>query len=482
MGINYRNSIRIFGVIMIITGLSMLLPAAIGIIYGEFSCARTFVAIALPSAAVGFILMRFIKGNNKTLKMRDGAFIVSISWIIASILGAVPFIATGSMDSIADAFFESASGFTTTGATVYTDVESVPHALLFWRALSHWIGGMGILVFTIAILPSIGMNGQQIASAEMTGPSLAKIVPRLSDTARYLYTLYFAMTAFETMLLMLGGMNLFDAVCHSFSTLGTGGFGNYNDSVAHFGSFYIDIVITVFMTLAGINFNLFFLVFKNGIREFFKDGEWKLYLGIIIFVSIVSAFVLIISDTFNTTDALRHSFFQSVSAITTTGFTSTNFMLWPVFCQSLLFLLFFIGGSSSSTSGGIKVIRILVFAKMVKRSLILRLHPNAVVPIKVNDRHVSGDTVSHMSGFLFLYICVGMGCAFILSLDGFDVITNISTAFSCLGNIGFSISTVTFAEFSGLSKIIMSFVMIAGRLELFTLLALVTRKFWKPYQ
>lgn len=486
MDINYRSSFKIFGAIMLVMSLAMMLPLIVAVIYSESDCIIAFAQVIVPSAIIGLMLMKLIKSKKKALKMRDGAFIVSITWILFSLIGSIPFMLTDSIPNFADAFFETASGFTTTGSTVVSDIEGLPKAILFWRSLTHWLGGMGILIFTIALLPALGIDGQQVASAEMPGPTLSKITPKLSDTARYLYILYVLMTLAETILLMFGGMSLFDALCHSFSSLGTGGFSNYNNSIMHFQSGYIEVILALFMFLAGMNFNLFFIFFRNGISAFIKDGEWKLYVGIVACCTLIVAIPLYVTGIYGPGDALRHSFFQNVTVITTTGFASADYMLWPVFCQSILFLLFFVGGSTSSTSGGIKVLRILVFAKMVKRSLVLRLHPNAVVPIKVNDRQVSGDTVSHMSGFLFLYIGVGVLCTFIISFDGFDAMTNISAAFSCLGNIGLGFNEVgpsgNFGIFSDFSKIVMAFTMIAGRLELFTLLVLFTKRFWRPFR
>lgn len=485
MDINYRNSFKIFGAIMLVLSLAMLLPLLVAIIYGEDDCIKAFARVIVPSAVIGLMLMKLIKRSKRTLRMRDGAFIVSITWLLFSLIGAIPFILTGSIPNFADAFFEATSGFTTTGSTVVSDVESLPYSILFWRTLTHWLGGMGILIFTIALLPALGIDSQQVASAEMPGPTLSKITPKLSDTARYLYVLYILMTVAEIILLKIGGMSLFDAVCHSFSTMGTGGFSNYSDSIAHFSNQYFDMVIAIFMFLAGMNFNLFFIFFRNGFSAFFKDGEWKLYVGIVASCTLLVWMPLAGSGMYTPGVALGHSFFQNVSVITTTGFLTTDYMMWPVFCQSILFMLYFVGGCTSSTSGGIKVLRILVYAKMVKRSLILRLHPSAIVPIKVNDRQVSGDTVSHMSGFLFLYIGLGLLTMFIISFDGYDMITNLSASFCSLGNVGLGFNEVgpsgNFSIFSDLSKIVMSFTMIAGRLELFTLIVLFTKKFWRPY-
>ncbi len=485
MSINYKVSVKVFGAILAILGLAMLLPLGVAIFYGETHCIKIFMKILVPSIAIGGILLRAIDSNKASLKMRDGVFIVSISWILCSIIGCLPFYLSGSIPNFVDALFESCSGFSTTGSSILNDIEALPKAMLFWRTFAHWLGGMGILVFTIALLPTLGVDGQQIAAAEVPGPTLSKITPKLSDTARYLYILYFMMTIVETILLMFGGMDLFDALCHSFSSLGTGGFSNYNNSIAHFDSLYIEIVIMIFMFLAGINFNLFFVFYKNGLKAFYKDGEWKTYVYIIAITTTLIAIGLYLHHDYSFGQALRYSAFQDISLVTTTGFATADYTLWPTFCQMLIFTLLFCGGCSSSTGGGIKVVRILVLFKMVKRSIAIRLHPNAVVQVKVNNQLLTRDTVSNIANFIFLYLALGMFGAFLISFDGHDFITNISAAFTCLGNAGPGFSAIGPAEnfniFSHFSKMVLSFLMIAGRLELFTLLMLFTRRFWNPF-
>lgn len=487
MDINYRVSLKIFGSILCILAASMLLPTLVGLIYGEFFSSLAFLYTLVPSAVIGFLLIKLPKTKSNKLKMRDGAFIVSISWILCGLIGAIPFFISGSIPNFISAFFETCSGFSTTGATVISDVEILPKAILFWRAFTHWLGGMGILVFTIALLPALGVDGQQVAAAEVPGLSLSKIVPKLSDTARYLYVLYLALTLIETALLMFGSMNFFDAICHSFSTLGTGGFGNYNDSIAHFNSFYIDIVITLFMVIAGMNFNLFFVAYRNGISTFFKDAEWRFYLLIIGFTTVLMSLFLFLTGTYNSlVSAFRYVFFQNVSILTTTGFSTADYMVWPVFCQLLIFILFFIGGSSSSTSGGPKVIRVLVMLKMIAKSIVLRLHPNAIAQIRVNNQVLSGDVLGNISNFFFAFLGLGMFGTFILSFDNYDFITCISASFSCLSNIGPGLNaigpTANCSIFSHTSQFALSLIMIAGRLEIFTLLMLLRKKFWKPFK
>ena len=316
MDINYKVSFKIFGSILCVLSASMLLPLIVGLIYKDYASSLAFAYTLVPSSILGLLLIKLTSVKSNKLKMRDGAFIVSVSWILCGLIGAIPFVITGSIPNFISAFFETCSGFSTTGATVIPDVEIIPKAVLFWRSFTHWLGGMGILVFTIALLPAIGVDGQQVAAAEVPGLSLSKIVPKLSDTARYLYLLYTALTLVETGLLMFGGMTFFDAICHSFSTLGTGGFGNYNDSIAHFNSLYIDIIITLFMMIAGMNFNLFFIAYRNGISTFFKDAEWRFYILIIGFTSILMSIILYVSGTYNSIiSSIRYVLFQNVSIL-----------------------------------------------------------------------------------------------------------------------------------------------------------------------
>lgn len=486
MGINYKVSIKIFGFIFCILGIAMILPILVGFFYKEANSIASFSAVSISSIFIGALLVKFVSVDNNKLKMRDGAFIVSISWFLCTIIGSIPFIISGSIPNIINALFETASGFSTTGATILNDIEVLPKAILFWRSFTHWLGGMGILVFTIALLPAIGVDGQQVAAAEVPGLTLSKIVPKLSDTSRYLYTLYSLFTLIETILLMLGGMTFFDAICHSFSTMGTGGFSNYNASIGHFNSVYIEIIITIFMLIAGMNFNLFFISRRNGIKTFFKDAEWRFYIFLVFGTSaIITAYLYLSGSYTSITQAIRHSVFQDVSIITTTGFGTYDYALWPAFCQLILFMLFFTGGSSSSTSGGPKLIRILVLLKLIKRSITLRLHPNAIFQLKINNQILSNDIVANISNFMFAFLGLGMLGALALSFDGYDFTTSISGAFSCLSNVGPGFSglgpTENFSIFSSFSKLFMTFLMIAGRLEIFTLLMLFKKKFWKPY-
>ena len=485
MGINFKSSIRVFGAILMILGFAMTLPIIVSLIYHEHDCTRILSFILVPCMLVGFLMTRFVNPTSYALSFRDGAFIVSISWILCSLIGCLPFYITGHIPHFVDAFFETASGFTTTGATILDDIEAMPKALLFWRSFSHWLGGMGILQFAITLVPVLGLTGNHIASAEVPGPTLSKIAPKLTDSAKYLYMLYMSFTIIETVLLMFGGMNLFDAICHSFSTMGTGGFSNYNDSIAHFNSFYIELVIMIFMFIAGMNFNLFFIAFRQGIKSITKDNEWKLYATVIGISTLAIAVNLIANNQYGFFESFRVAAFQDISLITTTGFVTEDYGLWPYFAQMCLFMLLFIGGSTSSTSGGIKCMRILVLLKLAKRNLSIRLHPNAVIQVRVNNQLLSKDTVSNITNFAFAYLGIALFFGFLISFDGLDFVTSISAALTCLGNVGPGFvglgPSFNFNIFSDFTKIVCSIAMIAGRLEIFTLLMLLSKKFWNPH-
>lgn len=485
MSLHFRTIFKTQGQVLLILGTSMLLPLVTALIYGETSSARAFAFVLVPCLLIGIAQMRLIRPSKGNLKLRDGYLIVAVSWLLISALGALPMIIDGSIPSYFDSFFEMCSGFTTTGATTLSDVESLPKAVMMWRSFSHWLGGMGILVFAIALLPSLGISGQEIVEAETPGPVLSKVTAKMSDTARSLYLIYISFTVAETFLLLLGGMNFFDAITHSFGTVGTGGFSNYNDSIAHFDSAYIDFIITAFMIFSGVNFNLYFIFIRDGAITFFKNQECRLYLIFFgAFSLIISVWLVISGTTESFLHAVRLAFFQVASIITTTGYATDDFSLWPPFCTMLLLCLFFVGGCSSSTAGGVKVIRVLVMLKMIKRTIALKLHPNALVNIRVDRKILSTDIVQSICAFVFLYVAFFFGISIIMSFDGHDMITNLTATAACLGNVGPGLGDVgpadNFGFFSDGSKFILSITMVAGRLELFTLLMLFTGKFWNP--
>lgn len=487
MDLNYRAITRTLGDILTITGLLMLLPFVVAVVYHEPVCMRVFLSVGIFTTAVGIAVLSAVRESAMEMRMRDGFLMVAISWLLVSAVSAVPFVLTGAIPHYADAFFESCSGYTTTGATILTDIEVMPRSILFWRSFAHWIGGMGILVFTIALLPEMGIGGQNIARAETPGPVFSKISARMSDTARFLYLMYAGYTVAETILLMLGGMNFYEAIVNTFGTVGTGGFSIWNDSIAHYDSLYVESVITVFMLLSGASFNLFFLVVTTGLKAFLQDSEFKLYLLIYGLSTLLITCGMSVGHGADFWASLRISSFQVASLLTTSGFATSNYVMWPTFCQMILLLLFFVGGCSGSTSSGIKVIRVLVLIKALRANVRSKLHPNALTNIRVDNRIIPTETISTITSYLFLYLGVMFLVGSTLTiLDGLNMIDGLSTAATCLGNVGPAFGVMgPAANFSGLSvfsKYLLSLTMITGRLELYTIMLLFSRRFWNPYR
>lgn len=483
MNLGINSIFRITGIVLMVIGISMLPSILVCAFYDGREVTMPFLYTMIITLVLGITLSKFFIPDEKPLKVKDGFLIVSLCWILSCIVGAVPFMVTRSIPGFADAFFESCSGFSTTGCSILSDVEALPKGILFWRSFTHWIGGIGILIFAIALMPSLGISGQNIAVSEAPGPSLDKMTPKMSDTARTLYTFYLIFTVAETILLMFGGMDLYDALIHTFGTVGTGGFSNYNASIAHFDSTYIRIIITAFMVLCGVNFNLLYYSTKRGPRAFLVDSEFKLYLLIFGGTTIFVFAVLMISGTYNSFGhAAVDSAFQTASILTTTGYISADYETWPMICQMAILILMFMGGCSSSTSGGIKIIRILVLLQLIRRGVSTRLHPNVVENIKINDQTVPSDAVSAIANHMFLYIVMIFAGSFIISFENADLMTCFSSVITCLGNIGPGFGAVgpidNFGGLSALSKYLLSFYMIAGRLELYTLFILLTPRFW----
>ncbi len=483
MNLNFTSTFRIVGLITAVIGGFMLPSFVVSLIYDDSSVYIPFFITMLISMSIGIFLMKICKRDFRRLKTSDGFFIVTLCWFVSAAVGAVPFVVTGSIPDPVDAFFESCSGFSTTGASILTDVEALPKGILFWRSLTHWIGGMGILVFAIALMPSLGISGHNIALSESTGPLMEKSTAQMSHVAKNLYSMYLLFTLAEVILLLVGGMNLFDALVHTFGTVGTGGFSSYNDGIANFGSTYIQIVITVFMVLCGINFNLYFVAIKNGISNMFRDSELRFYL-LIFGVSVVFISVILFAsgEDHSISGSLMDSTFQVASVMTTTGYTSVDYEIWPMACQMLLFLLMIIGGCSSSASGGLKAIRVLIIAKLIHRGTSLRLHPNIVETVKLGGRTLQSDAVTSVANHFFLYLLMVFAGSFLISFENESLITSLSSVVSCLGNIGPGFGAVgpldNFAHFTGFSKLLLSVYMIAGRLELYTLFILITPHFW----
>lgn len=485
MNLSLRAVCRIIGLALLVVGLSMIPSLVVAGIYKETSALSAFAATIAFAVLAGVALLWFGQRSTAMLKVRDGFLIVSLCWIVSALLGAVPFLVSGSIPDFFDAFFESCSGFSTTGASILTDVEALPKSMAFWRSFTHWIGGMGILVFAIALMPSLGINGQNIAVSEAPGPTLDKVTPKMSDTAKALYAIYILFTIVETVLLCAGGMSLYDSLIHTFGSVGTGGFSNYNDSVAHFDSGYIDVVITIFMLLSGANFNLYYMSLRHGPLSIIRDAEFRFYLLIIIVSTLLITANLYFTGFFeDAAQSVRHSFFQTSSVLTTTGFATDDFNLWPTFSKMVLLLLMFIGGCSSSTGGGLKVVRILIVLKLIRRGIATRLHPNAIMTAKLNNKNVPTDTVTAIANHIFLYIVVVFLSVLLISLNDLGLITSVTSVLTCIGNVGPGFDLVgptgNFSVFAAPSKLLLSLLMLAGRLELFTLFILLTPRFWNP--
>jgi len=481
---NFPIVLRLLSLILLVVSLFMLFPMAFGLAYGEISTLSAFylpMAATILIAVVVLLLTSRIQRNR--FSYRDAFFFVSVSWIGASLLGAMPFVISGYIPRIADAFFETMSGFTTTGATILTEIESLPKSILFWRSLTHWLGGMGIVVLIVAIFPMLGMGGFQVVKAEMPGPSVDRITPKITGTAKILWFIYMGLTVLETALLMLGGMSFFDALTHTFGTLATGGFSPKNPSVGFYQSGYIDAVITVFMLMAGINFNLYFRLLSGKISDLVQNTELKAYLLIFFIATALMTLDLSLHGGMTPRSGLRYASFQAATILTTTGFVTADYSLWPSLSQGVLFILMFIGGCAGSTGGGVKVVRIVILLKQGLNEMRRLIHPRGVFTIRINKKGGRKDIVYAVSGFVFLYAAALLLTTLVVAGAGNDIATSISTALVTLGNIGPGFGKIgpvfNYAFLPEGVKWYLSFIMMAGRLELFTVLILFMPGFWK---
>ena len=476
---NYRMIFRTLGGVLVCLAALMLLPLAVGLCYGENVLG---FAVAIAATAAISLLLRRIKPRSTDIYAREGFAIVGLAWICMSLLGALPFVISGDIPNYIDAVFETVSGFTTTGASILANVEEMSHAGLFWRSFTHWLGGMGVLVFVMAVLPMSGDHSMHIMRAEVPGPTVGKLVPRAKKTAKILYLMYMALTAVETVLLLLGGMSFFDALLHAFGTAGTGGFSTKAASVGAYDSVYVEMVISVFMLLFSVNFNLYYLLLIGRLRDVLKNEELHWFLGIVCFaVLTIAVNITGMYGGFGT--ALRHAFFNVSSIISTTGYCTVDFNLWPEYSKWLLVLLMFVGACAGSTGGGLKVSRFIMLIKSVEAELRQMIRPRSVTRVQLEGRRVEAGAVKAVSNFFVLYIFLLLVCTLLLSADGFDMETNFTGALSCLSNIGPGMSLVgptgNFSAFSGFSKIVLSLTMLIGRLEIYPILLLFSRRTWK---
>ena len=458
----------------------LLLPAIVGVIYGERQTWLAFLISAAISLALGLLPKLFLKPRTHVIYAKEGFIIVAFTWIMLSLVGAVPLVLSGAVTSYADAFFEIVSGFTTTGASVIPDVEALTRGVLFWRSFTHWVGGMGIIVFVMAILPNVSERPIHILRAEIPGPTVGKLVPRIKDTALILYLIYIGMTVIETIMLLFGGMSFFESLLHAFGTAGTGGFGIKRDSIAGYSP-YIQWVITVFMVLFGVNFNLYYLALLRKFKAVVTSTELWAYLGIII--SSVAVISWNIRHLFvGAEETVRAAAFQVSSIISTTGYATTDFNLWPNLSKNILLILMFIGGCAGSTAGGIKVSRIVLLFKLISNEVKRMLHPRSVSSLRFEGKTVDGHTRKGVSNYFLIYFVCLLAIFLALSFETFDFETNFTAAVTCFNNVGPGFAAVgpagSFGGYSAFAKIVLSFAMLLGRLEIFPIIIALAPVSW----
>ncbi len=471
----------ILGQVLKVEGLFMLMPCVVALIYREIS-GFFFLSTAVATLLIGYF-MTWNKPQSHVFYLKEGCITTALSWILLSIFGAFPFWMSGEIPSYTDALFETISGFTTTGASIVSDVEALSHCMLFWRSFTHWIGGMGVLVFVLAIVPLSGGSNINLLRAESPGPSVGKLVPKMRLTARILYLIYLFLTALQFILLLLGGMPVFDAICTSFGTAGTGGFGILNSSIASYSP-YIQWITTIFMILFGVNFNAYYLILYKQFGKAFKIEEVRYYLFIILTATIVICIDIL--DLFtNGFEALTHASFQVASIITTTGFSTLDFNLWPQTSKTILILLMFIGACAGSTGGGIKVSRFIVLLKTVGKELHSYIHPRSVKKIQIEGKPVEHDVVRSINVYCITFFTLFCASVLLISFEGKDFVTNFTAVAATINNIGPGLELVgpsaNFGFFSDFSKYVLMFDMLAGRLELFPLLLLFHPTVWKDF-
>lgn len=476
---NYGMIRYIVGKMLLIEGFLLLFPAFVSFLYGEME-GISFLLTAMLLLLVSFLGSR--KPENTAIYAKEGFLIVALAWVLWSVFGALPFLLSGCIPRFEDAFFEVVSGFTTTGSTILRDIEGLPKCMNFWRCLTHWVGGMGVLVFVMAVLPLSNKNSMFLMRAEIPGPTCDKLVPKARTTARILYTMYLGLSVAEVIFLLAGDMNLYQAVIHTFSTAGTGGFSDRNASVAAFNSAYIDGVITVFMLLFGINFNLYFLLLMKNVKGFFKNEELRNYLGIV-----AAAIVLITINIMNLYGGVLHAFryaaFQVVSVITTTGFVTANFDLWPEFSKTILLMLMVVGACAGSTGGGMKVSRIMILGRTITKETRQILHPKSVNVVKLDGKRLTNEETHGVYVYTICYFVILGVSVLLVSVDNFDFTTNFTAVLTTLNNVGPGLAKVgpveNFSAFSCFSKIVLSFDMLIGRLEILPIMMLLAPVTWR---
>ena len=478
-----RKIANVVGLLQVFVALAMVAAAGVALGYGDGD-APAFLLSAGITAGVGLAAYRLTRFEGD-LTQREGFAIVTLAWTATALFGSLPYLLTGVVESPMPAVFEAMSGFTTTGATIFRDIESLPHGILFWRSLTHWLGGMGIIVLVIAVLPFLGVGGMQLFQAEVPGPTPERLRPRITQTAKLLWFVYVGLTAAEAALYLLGGMGAFDAVNHAFATMATGGFSTRNASIAAYDSAYIHWVTVVFMYLAGVNFSLHFRA-ATGSFTYWKDREWRFFTGVVVVAAAVIAVVNLAAGSYGAAGvepAIRDAVFQVVAIVTTTGFVSADYELWMPAAQMVLFALFFVGGMAGSTGGGVKAVRVLLLLKQTANELRRHLHPRAVLVARVGRKPVREEVMANIVGFVILYLLLCLAGAVAMSFLGMDLLTAIGASIATVGNVGPGFGDVgatdNYAWISDPALAVLSFLMLVGRLEIYTVLLLFHPEMWK---
>ena len=480
---NFRMIAYHLGMILRIEGLLMAVPTLVGFVYKEQHAANAFVATMTMCQLIGAVGISR-EPENKRIYGREGFVVAALSWIVMSIFGAIPYYLSGAIPSFIDAFFETVSGFTTTGASILLNIEHLPNCILFWRCFTHWIGGMGILIFMIAIMPSGDDRTMYLMKAEAPGPLVSKLVPKAKATAKIMYEIYVALTLLEILLLHLGGMSWFDSIIHGISTAGTGGFSNKDASVAAFDSAYIQYVIAIFMILFSINFNLYYLMVIRQFKDVWRNEELRCFLFIVFGVTLIIT-INIFTQSYYTRieEAFRHALFHVAAIMSTTGFVVVNYDQWPEFSKSILYCLMFLGACGSSTAGGIKISRFMLLLKIIWREVRRIVHPRSVNLIKLDGYRIEEDVIHGVASYLILYMFILLGSFVLISINGFDFTSNMTAVTTCLSNVGPGLNlagpTENLAFFSPFSKLVLCMDMLLGRLEFFPMMMLFAPSIWR---
>jgi len=479
--LNYKLVFRLLGRLLLMEAILMIPSLFVALIFRQHD-AMAFVYTILLTAACGALPAFLLKPGREDLTARDGMAVAGLSWVILSFFGALPFVFSHAIPSLADAYFETVSGFTTTGSTILREIESLPKGVLFWRSFTHWIGGMGVLIFTLAVLPRLSGRTSHLARAESPGPTFTKLLPKMGDTAKVLYAIYIALTGIEAVCLLLAGMNFYDALIHAFGTAGTGGFSNYNASIAAFNSPLIEWIIAVFMMLFGVNFAIYYHLLHKDLDSVRHNEELWIYLAIVVLSTLGITFT-ILPKAGGFFPALRTSFFQVTSIASTTGFGTADFNVWPLFAKAILLLLLCLGACAGSTAGGFKLSRVILLVKTAYRDLRHTLQPRKVAVVRMEGKPVAENTLSQVGVYLFLWLILAVIGTIALTFETSDLITAMTASLTCLSNVGPGFNAVgpteNFAFFSPAAKLFLSFLMLAGRLEIYPVLLLFGPEMWR---